>query len=161
MFLWCSPKKTKDKKKKKKRQRERRKKKNFLVVITLRIYSLNNFHMQPRAVLIIFVTLYIVSLVLIYLMTGSLYFWLPSCNFPFLNPLPPVITNLISFSRSLFVCFWSITDLQHYVNSCCTIVINISTHFKMITMISSHHLSPCKDVTQLWTIFPTLYISYR
>ena len=39
---------------------------------TLRIYSLN-FHIQHTAVLIVFITLYTTSLVLIYLITGSLY----------------------------------------------------------------------------------------
>ena len=40
---------------------------------TLRIYSLNNFHLQHPALLITFIILYITPLVLIYLLTGSLY----------------------------------------------------------------------------------------
>ena len=40
---------------------------------TLRIYSLNNFHIQHTTVLIVFIMLYFTSLVLIYLIIGSLY----------------------------------------------------------------------------------------
>ena len=40
---------------------------------TLRIYYLNNFHIQCTAVFSIFIMLYITSLILIYLITGSLY----------------------------------------------------------------------------------------
>ena len=38
---------------------------------TVRIYSLNNFHIEHTAVFIIFIMLYITFLVLIYLITGS------------------------------------------------------------------------------------------
>ena len=62
------------------------------------------------------------------------------------NPL--VTTNLISVSMSLFVCLWSIIDLQHYASSWCTIQwFNISIHFKTITIWSSCQLSPYKDTT--------------
>ena len=40
---------------------------------TLRIYSLNNFHVYFIALLTIVIILYITYLVLIYLITGSLY----------------------------------------------------------------------------------------
>ena len=40
---------------------------------TLKIYSLNNFHIQCTAVLIIFIMLYITFLALIYLITGNWY----------------------------------------------------------------------------------------
>ena len=45
---------------------------SFLMMRTLRIYSVNNFHIQHWAVLIIFIMLCIISLVLIYLIIGSL-----------------------------------------------------------------------------------------
>lgn len=47
----------------------RRKEKHFLLVVTLRIYALSNFCMYRPAAFM----LYITSLVLIYLITGSLY----------------------------------------------------------------------------------------
>ena len=60
--------------------------------------------------------------------------FIPSLLLPL---LPLIITNLISFSMSLFVCFWSIIDLQHYVSSGCTVQwFNISIHFKMIATIN-------------------------
>ena len=57
-----------------------------------------NFHMQHIAVLIIFIVLYIISLVLIYLKTGSLYLLITFIQFP-LRPTPPlpVTTNLSLF----------------------------------------------------------------
>ena len=41
---------------------------------SLNLYSLNHLHIQNTAALIIFIMLYIISLVVIYLMTESLYF---------------------------------------------------------------------------------------
>ena len=35
----------------------------------------------------------------------------------------------------------------------------MSIHYKLITMMSSYHLSPYKDKTLLLTVFPMLYIS--
>ena len=47
------------------------------------------------------------------------------------------ILNHCATREALFVCFWSIIDLQHYVSSCCTAQwFNISIRFKMITMIN-------------------------
>ena len=82
---------------------------------TLRIYSqqLLRINICEINVLIILIMLYITSLVLTYLITGSLYFLTTFIQFPLPNtllpPPPPVITNLISFSISLFICF-----LQYY-----------------------------------------------
>ena len=45
----------------------------FLVMRTLRIFSLNHFVIHYTAVLIIFIILYTTSLVIIYVMYGSLY----------------------------------------------------------------------------------------
>ena len=59
-------------------------------------------------------------------------------------PLPLVTTNLISFPMSLFICIWSIIDLQHYVSFYYTTQsFSISVPVKMSTMINqvtiSHH----------------------
>ena len=56
---------------------KRKRKKRFIVMKTLsslNLYSLNHLHIQNTAALIIFIMLYIISLVVIYLMTESLYF---------------------------------------------------------------------------------------
>jgi len=71
-------------------------------------------------VLIIFIMLYISTLVLIYLITESLDLLTTVLQFFF--PLPSTSGNHILdfFSYELFcwlVCFWSITDLQHHVIS--------------------------------------------
>ena len=50
----------------------------FFKMRTLRIYPLNSFCIQHREMLLAFIMLYITSLVLKYLETGTLYFWLPS-----------------------------------------------------------------------------------
>ena len=82
---------------------------------TLRIYSLNNSHMQHRAVFIKLIMLYIIFLVLIYLITWSLYllttFKIPSLPTPIYGK-----HKFYLFLYKLFV-FWSITDLQHYASS--------------------------------------------
>ena len=76
----------------------------FLVMRTLRIYSLNNFHIQHTTVLIVFIMLYFTSLVLIYLIIGSLY--LLTTFLQFLLPSPPPqplgATNLLYFSLNFF-----------------------------------------------------------
>ena len=69
--------------------------------------------------LIIFIMLYISTLVLIYLITESLDLLTTVLHF---FPLPSTSGNHILdfFSYELFcwlVCFWSITDLQHHVSS--------------------------------------------
>ena len=48
-------------------------KKKILVMRTLRVYSLNNFHRYHSAVSATVIVLYVPSLVLMYLITGSLY----------------------------------------------------------------------------------------
>ena len=73
------------------------------------------------------------------------------------NPSLSLITiNLIFFSE--FACFWSVTDLQH----CWFLVYNMIWYFYTFQNDQrrkcSYHLSPHKDITLLFTIFPTLYI---
>ena len=68
---------------------------------TWRIGSLN-FHIQCRAVLIIFIVLYITSLVLIYLIIGSLYLLTTFIQPPTCSP-SLATTNLVSFYECLFV----------------------------------------------------------
>ena len=68
---------------------------------TLRIYSLYNFPVYHTALLTIVIILYIISVVLIYLTTGSLY--LLTAFLQFLLSPPLVTTNLISFSMSLYL----------------------------------------------------------
>ena len=103
---------------------------------TLRIYSLNSCHILHPALFTIFIMLCITALVLIYLITGSLYLLTTFIQFPL--PPPPASGNhkpdLFFYE---FVCFWSIIDLQHHVSSCYTTWwFDISTHFEMITVIS-------------------------
>ena len=57
--------------------------------------------------------LYITFLVLIYLITGTLYFLTTFIQFPSPYPSPLVITNLISFFLYEFICLGSMIDLQH------------------------------------------------
>ena len=101
--------------------------------------------------LIIFIVLHITALILIYLITGSLY--LCPVSLPPIS-LPVVTRDLISFSMNLFVfelLGWpnlqinpnrlfgqpNIIDLQHYVSSCYTAQwFDISVLFKMITAIT-------------------------
>ena len=78
--------------------------------------------------LIIFITSYITSLVLIYLITGSLYLWPPSSNSPHLCLWWPQF-----WSVSLWVCFRSIIDLQYYVSSWYTAQWFFYIRFKKIT----------------------------
>ena len=59
----------------------------FLVMKTFKIYSLNNFHVKYIAVLLIFITLDIMSLVLIYFITGNVYLLTTFVHFP-LSPSP-------------------------------------------------------------------------
>ena len=69
---------------------------------------------------VIFIILYITSLVFIHLITGSLELLTAFIQFPLTLPRASGTTNLISFSMSLFICFWSVIGLQHYVSSCYT-----------------------------------------
>ena len=59
----------------------------------LRIYS-GQLSCKCTAVFIAFVTLYIIPLVLIYLISGNLYFLIDFIQFPLTHPLPLVTTNL-------------------------------------------------------------------
>ena len=52
---------------------------------------------EAQAVLILFIMLYIISLVLLYLQLEVHTFWLPSSVFPSTSPLPLVTTDLIFF----------------------------------------------------------------
>ena len=54
---------------------------------TLRIYSLNSCHIEHTAMFILFITLYMTSLVLTYLITGILSLLTTFIQFPL--PLPP------------------------------------------------------------------------
>ena len=54
---------------------------------TRRIYFLNSFHIYHTAVLTVVIKLYVTSLVLIYLITGSLYLLITFMQFP-LSPAP-------------------------------------------------------------------------
>ena len=70
---------------------------------TLRIYSLNHFHILHTAVFVIFIMLYFMSLVLIYLVTGSLY--LLTTFIQLCLPPPPASGNHKSDLFCEFVCF--------------------------------------------------------
>lgn len=82
----------------------------------LRIYSLDKFHIKHTVVLTVCLMLSITSVVLIYLITGSLYHLLtgfiqsllPQLIYPhYYLPLPPLVTiNLISSSVGLFIYFF-------------------------------------------------------
>ena len=63
--------------------------------------------------LIIFSILYITSILLIYLINGSLYLLADFILTPSPQPQPLVTTNMISFSMSLFICIYSIIVVQH------------------------------------------------
>ena len=69
---------------------------------TLRIYSSNNLPVYLTAVLAIVILLYITPLVVIYFISGSLYFFdhLPTISLP--HPMPLITTSLICFSMNLF-----------------------------------------------------------
>ena len=83
----------------------------------LRIYLLNKFHVQPRAVLIIYILWYITSLVFSYN-------W-KFVPFGYLHPILPLVlptpllllvtTNLISFSVSLFLKYNWPTTLYYFL----------------------------------------------
>ena len=86
-------------------------------------------------------------------------FWLPSFNIPFLHSPPLVTTNLTSFSVSLFLKNnWPTTLYKFLVYNIviwCFYMFQ-NGHHRM----SSYSMSSNKDIKQLFTIFPTLYISY-
>ena len=66
---------------------------------TLRSYSLNNFPIYHTVVLLIVITLYITALVLVYLITGSIYLLTTFFQFP----LPPR-TASSNHKTNLFFC---------------------------------------------------------
>ena len=77
--------------------------------------------------------LYVISLVHIYLLTGSLYLLITFIQFPLPLPLASGNNNWSVFLQ--VVCFWNRIDLQHYVSSWYTIQwFAISMHFKMMTI---------------------------
>ena len=103
-------------------------------------FTFNNFHIQHTAVNYIYHVIHYVHL---------FYNW-KSVSFNCLHAVPsppPLIIKTWSFSMSLFLCFWSIINQQHYVSSCYTysssIFLNIQNdhHDK-----SSCNLSPYKDI---------------
>ena len=65
---------------------------------TVKTDFIYNFYMQHTAELIIFIMLYLISLMLIYLKTGSLYLLITFLQFP-LCPTPPLLvtTNLFFY----------------------------------------------------------------
>ena len=79
----------------------------------LRIYSLSNFRIYHTVLLSIPMS-YIISQVLIYLITGSLYHLTTFFSFSLPSPPPLITTDLISFSVSLvlFLCFLDIISLS-------------------------------------------------
>ena len=131
------------------------------VMRTLRIYSLNNFHIEHSAELIILIMLCITSLVLIDLITGSVFLLTTFLYFPLLCLPPLVTTNLISFSVSLFLFLLKYTWLnnRHYVRQCVsswciTWWFDISIHYKMITMMSLVTICHHTKVLLHWLYFP-------
>ena len=58
----------------------------------------------------------------------------------------------------LFVCIWSIIDLNHYIRSWCTTQGYFYTSQNDHHDKSSYHLSPYKNITLWLTIFLTVYI---
>ena len=76
----------------------------------LRIYSLNNYPVYYKAVVVIVIMLYITSLALTYLLTASLYLSTTFIQPPLTpHPLPLVTTKLISFS----LCYWLYFNFSH------------------------------------------------
>ena len=123
--------------------------------------SIQPSYFQLSPVLIILIMLYIISLLLTYLLTGSLYLLTAfiQCPPPLLATRPPalVTTNPIFFSmRFLFVKDnWP----THYISSWYkTYCFDISIHFKMITRISLVAICHYPKILQLLTVFPSLYI---
>jgi len=86
---------------------------NFsLLMRTLRIYSLYNFHIWHIVVLIILFMLYIASLILICLISRTLYLLSALIQFFF----SPPSTSGVHYSDLFFISiFWSIIELQHCV----------------------------------------------
>ena len=100
--------------------------------------------------------LYITSLVLIYLLTGSLYLLTTFIQFPPPSP-PPTYTNyksVLFFSE--FACFLKYYCLQHYASFwCITCWFDTSIHYKMITTKNLVNI-PChtKLLTYYWLYYP-------
>ena len=74
------------------------------MITTFRVNSLNSFPIYPTAALAMVVTLCVTPLVLIYLVTGSLYLLTTFLQFP--DPPPLVTTSLIYLSMRLFFVFY-------------------------------------------------------
>ena len=89
----------------KKKQKKKKNKETpfFLLMRTFSIYSLNNFQ-----ILIIFIMLYITSLVLTYFISRSWYLLTALIQFPLPHPLPLLITSLFLFPWVFFFlkCRW-------------------------------------------------------
>ena len=98
-------------------------------------------------------------------MTKHLESWLQ--NFPVLLSIRKFIIYFHGYHLLIFVIlltffYYSVTDLQHRVSSRGTAWwLNISIHHKMIYPHHKFdfHLFSNKEIMQLLTIFPTLYIS--
>lgn len=97
---------------------------------------LNSFHIWPTAVLTIQIMLHVTSLVLTYLIAGSVHILTTFIQFPLPTPQPTPASGNHKPDLFLyeFVCLGSIIYLQHYAGSWCTTQwFSISRYFKMIT----------------------------
>ena len=103
--------------------------------------------------------LYIMSLIIIYLMTGCLYLLTAFIQFPLFQTPSLVITNLIPITISLLIYFlWSVIGIQH----CYIMVCNSDSIFLYISKWSkSSYMSPYKYITCYWLYSPhcIFYIS--
>ena len=106
---------------------------------------------------IIFIMLYITSLVVIYLINGGLHLLTTCIQFPpYPYPLPRI------WCLFLWVCLFchnnGVTTLCSFLVH--SIVIRYFYTFQKDHHESSYHLSLCKDITKELIIFLQLYISY-
>ena len=89
--------------------------------------------------------LYIMSLVLIYLITVSLYLLTAFIQFP-LPTHPPLVSSIISFS---IVCFWSILDNIMLVSSTQHSDLLLLTFQNDHEDKSSYNMTPYKNITKM------------
>lgn len=90
---------------------------------TLTICSLNNYPIYQTVVLAILIMLYITSLVILYVITGRLYFLTTFLQFYFLTPpTSGVITSLISFCILFCLC----VSCLFYILCICEIMHHLS-----------------------------------
>ena len=101
--------------------------------------------------------LYSTPLVLIYLISGSLYLLTVFLQFTISSP-PRTSSNykfIIFFYESVCLLLRYIINLQHVSSYCTTQRFDISIHFKMLTTVSLvTSLLPCKDIMHYCLYFP-------